>query len=79
MGYLVLVKLEPYRQCSMAERASHKLSAQYFGPFNVLKRIGLVAYQIELPTTASIHDVFHVSLLKPYKGDHSMESMTLPP
>ena len=47
VGDLVSVKLQPHRQCSVAERASHKLSAHYFGyfgPFKVLKRIRKVAY-----------------------------------
>ena len=79
VGDLVLVKLQPYRQNLVAERVSQKLGARYFSPFSVLKLIGQVAYQIELSAHARIHDVFHVSLLKPYNGDHSIESMTLPP
>ncbi|XP_071901043.1 uncharacterized protein [Coffea arabica] len=47
-----------------------KLQPRYIGPFNILQRIGKVAYQLELPASLSwIHDVFHVSLLKEYHLD----------
>jgi hypothetical protein len=49
-------------------RPSKKLDWKRLGPFKVLKRIGLQAYQLELPITMrNIHDTFHVSLLEPYK------------
>src|SRR5215472_9360424 len=49
-------------------RPSKKLDWKCLGPFKVLKRIGLQAYQLELPITMrNIHDTFHVSLLEPYK------------
>jgi hypothetical protein len=42
-----------------------KLSPRFIGPFKVLKRVGHVAYQLELPNHLSdVHDVFHVSQLK---------------
>jgi hypothetical protein len=46
-----------------------KLAARFCGPFEVLERIGLVAYMIALNTSMSIHNVFHVSFLKKYIPD----------
>ena len=46
-----------------------KLAKRYYGPFQVLKPLNKKAYQLKLPTTWLIHNAFHVSLLKPYKGD----------
>ncbi|XP_052874453.1 uncharacterized protein LOC128279826 [Gossypium arboreum] len=46
-----------------------KLSPRFIGPYRVLKRVGLVAYQLELPPELDrIHDVFHVSMLKNYRS-----------
>ena len=45
-----------------------KLSPRYCG-FEVLERIGLVAYRNALPTSTRAHNVFHVSLLKKYVHD----------
>ncbi|XP_038892576.1 uncharacterized protein LOC120081620 [Benincasa hispida] len=44
-----------------------KLSLRFIGPFEVLERIGLVAYQLALPPSlSSVHNVFHVSMLRKY-------------
>jgi hypothetical protein len=43
-----------------------KLAALYCGLFEILERIGLVAYMIALAASMSAHNVFHVSLLKKY-------------
>ncbi|KAE8717722.1 hypothetical protein F3Y22_tig00110029pilonHSYRG00062 [Hibiscus syriacus] len=48
----------------------HKgLVRSYEGPFKVVKRVGTMAYRLELPPTIKAHPVFHVSLLKPYHQD----------
>ena len=42
------------------------------GPFEILDRIGAVAYRVALPPTlATVHNVFHVSMLRKYVADPS--------
>jgi hypothetical protein len=45
------------------------LAAKFYGPFEILDRIGPVAYMIALPTSMNVHNVFHVYLLKKYVHD----------
>ena len=46
-----------------------KLAKRYFGPLQVLKPLNETAYQLNIPRMWLIHNAFHVSLVKPYKGD----------
>ena len=47
-----------------------KLSPRFIGPFEVLERMGTVAYQLTLsPSMSGIHEVFHVSMLRKYTQD----------
>ena len=49
-----------------------KLSPRYVGPFEVLEKIGEVAYRLALPPDLShVHPVFHVSMLRKYVADSS--------
>ncbi|CAJ2678818.1 unnamed protein product [Trifolium pratense] len=64
IGDYVYLKLQPYRQLSMKKHGYNKLLPKFYGPFKVLDRIGGAAYQLELPPSAAIHNVFHVSQLK---------------
>nr|GFC87535.1 hypothetical protein [Tanacetum cinerariifolium] len=75
----VFVKLQPYRQSSVALWQSHKLSKRFFGPFRIVERIGLVAYRLDLPEESQIHNVFHISVLKKCNGDPLSQQQPLPP
>ena len=47
-----------------------KLSPRYIGPFEILERIGTVAYQLALPPSMlGVHEVFHISMLRKYTPD----------
>ena len=47
-----------------------KLAPRFIGPFEIIRRVGEVAYQIDLPQQVTqVHDVFHVSMLRRYVPD----------
>lgn len=54
-----------------------KLAAKFYGPFQVLKRIGEAAYRLELPT-GRVHPVLHVSLLKQQVSSKTTTSTAIP-
>ncbi|WMV59294.1 hypothetical protein MTR67_052679 [Solanum verrucosum] len=50
-----------------------KLSPRYIGPYRIAKRIGNVAYELELPQKLeAVHPVFHIFMLKKCIGDPSL-------
>ncbi|MCO5551260.1 hypothetical protein L7F22_004759 [Adiantum nelumboides] len=51
------------------ERLYPKLSMRYYGPFQITEQINDVSLRLRLPDTWRIHNAFHVSLLKPFRGD----------
>ena len=58
-----------------------KLNPRFLGPFRVSEKINNAAYWLELPADlARVHDVFHVSQLKPFKGEvRPAEGLVVPP
>ncbi|KAM6576974.1 hypothetical protein CsatB_028811 [Cannabis sativa] len=54
----------------MRFRKRGKLSPRFIGPFEILDRVGQVAYRLALPPTlAETHNVFHISMLRKYVPD----------
>ena len=58
VGEWVYLRLYPYRHSSMALRQNLNLSPQFFGPFQIIQRVGEVAYKLKLPKTSKFHPVF---------------------
>jgi transposase InsO family protein len=56
---------------------ARKLTDKFIGPYQITERIGSHAYRLDIPNSLHIHPVFHVSLLKAYKGN--VTEQRLPP
>jgi hypothetical protein len=60
----VYLKVSPLRGMRRF-KVKDKLSPRFIGPFRVFRRVGKMAYQLELPDNLSdVHNIFHVSQLK---------------
>ena len=79
MGDLVYLCLEHYKQSTLKVKGVKKLKPHFYGPYRVVKCIGKVAYELELPMGRKIHNIFHVSFLKKAIGRNVVANMELPP
>ncbi|OIT21745.1 hypothetical protein A4A49_52581, partial [Nicotiana attenuata] len=65
VGDWVYLKVQPYMQLTLSTRHFTKLSFKYYGPYQLLEKVGTVAYKLALPSQLLLHPTFHVSLLNP--------------
>jgi hypothetical protein len=59
IGDHVYIRVRP-RKISLRMGACAKMAPRYYGPFEILDRVGPVAYRLVLPPTVKGHNVFHV-------------------
>ncbi|KAI3795823.1 hypothetical protein L1987_38483 [Smallanthus sonchifolius] len=72
VGDKVLLKISPWKGVIRFGKRG-KLNPRYVGPFEIVKRISPVAYQLNLPDTLNgVHNVFHVSNLKKCLSDETL-------
>ena len=71
MGDRVFLKVSPWKGVLRFGKRG-KLSPRYIGPYEIVSKVGPVAYKLKLPPELSrIHDTFHVSMLRKYIPDPS--------
>ncbi|GKA55734.1 putative reverse transcriptase domain-containing protein [Tanacetum coccineum] len=71
VGDFVMLKVSPWKGV-MRFKNKGKLSPRFIGPFKILKKVGEVAYTLELPEEMrGIHNTFHVSYLRKCLSDES--------
>ncbi|KAG8503560.1 hypothetical protein CXB51_001543 [Gossypium anomalum] len=69
VGDMVFLKVSPWKKILRFGKKG-KLSPRFIGPYRILKRVGPIAYQLELPPELDrINDVFQVSMLRCYCSD----------
>ena len=71
VGDKVFLKISPWKRVLRFGKRG-KLSPRYIGPYEVIERVGPVAYRLALaPELSQIHDIFHVFMLRRYRSDPS--------
>jgi hypothetical protein len=79
VGDLVFLRLQPYGQSSLKKSGAEKLKPRFYGPYMIMRQVGKVAYELELPKGSKIHNVFHVSCLQKTVGQFISTSEEFPP
>ena len=79
VGDWVYIKLQPYRQSSLLVKGYNKFSPRFFGPFQIVQRIGDVVFKVALPEGCPIHPMFHVSCLRQKLGAQVTPILSLSP
>ncbi|KAA3453463.1 DNA/RNA polymerases superfamily protein [Gossypium australe] len=73
IGDKPFLKVSPWKKLLRFGRKG-KLSLRFIGPYEIIERVGPVAYRLSFPSELEkIHNVFHVSMLRRYQSDPSHE------
>ena len=71
IGEKVFLKVSPWKKVMRFKR-NGKLSPRFIGPYEVIEKVGLVAYRLAFPPDLEkIHNVLDVSMLRRYRSDSS--------
>ena len=54
----VFVRLQPYKQLSLKQQGKNKVAPKFYGPYQIIRKISNIAYELKLPETSRIHNVF---------------------
>ncbi|GKC12435.1 putative reverse transcriptase domain-containing protein, partial [Tanacetum coccineum] len=73
VGDYVLLKVSPWKGVVRFGKKG-KLAPRFVGPFEIIEKVGLVAYRLDLPKELNgVHDTFHVSNLKKCLADPTLQ------
>ena len=60
-------------------RPFKKLDYKKMGPFKIIKKVGRSSYKLDLPSSMTIHNTFHISLREPYEDNKFPSQIQTPP
>ena len=65
---IVLLRIEKHRLKSIEKHPKVKLAPRFYGPFKIIQKINDNAFRLDIPSHWRIHNSFHISLLRPFRG-----------
>lgn len=68
VGDRVYLRLVLYHHMSLASHPFYKIQPRFYGPFQILCKVGFVAYKLQLPEHFKQHPIFHIACLKKHLG-----------
>jgi hypothetical protein len=74
----VFLRLQTYKQTSLNVEHGMKIETKFYGPYTIIKHVGKIAYQLNLPSHLKLHHNFHVSCLKKVIGAKCQIQTNLP-
>ena len=70
MGDYVYIKVNTKKNTLILGKYK-KVTHRSYGPFEIIAKVGPVAYHLSLPTSIKVHNLFHIYILKRYVHDVS--------